>query len=107
MAADRRDGHDRQKGSDGLSTGLFDGFENGRIESSRRKVNQENLTLLLTLISSSPDETIKQSKDGLLAKQLERDISVVMRKRLLEGYSMNVTHAVYLLLCVTDFLLTV
>ncbi|KAG0743717.1 hypothetical protein G6F63_007654 [Rhizopus arrhizus] len=38
---------------------------------------------------SSPDETIKQSKDGLLAKQLERDISVVMRKRLLEGYSMN------------------
>ncbi|CAO3664754.1 unnamed protein product [Rhizopus microsporus] len=34
-------------------------------------------------------QSIQQSADYLLAEELERDISVVMRKRLLEGYSMD------------------
>lgn len=36
-------------------------------------------------------ETITYSTDKALVKELDKDISVVMRKRLLEGYSMDVS----------------
>lgn len=36
-------------------------------------------------------ETITYSIDKALVKELDKDISVVMRKRLLEGYSMDVS----------------
>jgi hypothetical protein len=35
--------------------------------------------------------TIAVSTDKALAKELDKDISVVMRKRLIEGYSMDVS----------------
>lgn len=37
-------------------------------------------------------QSIQQSANYLLAEELERDISVIMRKRLLEGYSMDVSY---------------
>ncbi len=43
------------------------------------------------LQSIGTQEQITVSTDKALAKELDRDISVVMRKRLIEGYSMDVS----------------